>query len=358
MPQSQPSMPHAISLEHLIALNDEIAALVRAGVPLEQGLAALADDMPGRLGKTAAALAERAAAGQSLPEVLSDESVGLPPAYRAVVTAGLKAGRLPAALESLARSVRRLAETRREVIAAAVYPLLVLILAWGLLAFFANQLAPRILVGFDRLEAPGRGMLSWLADCGRWAAYWGPVLPVVVVVFGGWWWYRWARGTLAEPRGVARLLDSVPWLGQALRCWRAATFVEILGLLVDNRVPLDEGILLAAGASGDQRCVIGARHMADVLQRGGRLDRNTPGCSGFPPLLLWLMAASKRKGTLAPALQHAAAMYRRRAQHQAGLASVFLPVLLTVALGGSVTLLYALTLFVPYVSILKALGGP
>ena len=39
-----------VSLDDLIALNDEIIALIRAGVPLERGLAGLADDLPGRLG--------------------------------------------------------------------------------------------------------------------------------------------------------------------------------------------------------------------------------------------------------------------------------------------------------------------
>ena len=43
----------------MIALNDEIAALVRAGVPLEQGLGHLGGDLPGRLGTFTTALADR-----------------------------------------------------------------------------------------------------------------------------------------------------------------------------------------------------------------------------------------------------------------------------------------------------------
>ena len=145
MTSSDPSNPGAISLDQLIALNDEIAALARAGVPLEPALAELGSDMPGRLGAIAATFAERTRRGESLLEILSDQSLQLPPVYRAVVEAGLRTGRLPAALEALAGSIRRVAETRRGVAAAAFYPLLVLVLAWGFFAFFAVGIAPACL---------------------------------------------------------------------------------------------------------------------------------------------------------------------------------------------------------------------
>ena len=102
-----------MTLNDLLALNQEIAALVRAGVPLERGLADLGADMPGRLGKAAASLAERTARGESLEQALADQAVTLSPAYRAVVQAGVRAGRLPAALEAVAASAHRTAETQQ-----------------------------------------------------------------------------------------------------------------------------------------------------------------------------------------------------------------------------------------------------
>ena len=54
----------AITLDQLLALNEEIAALVRAGVPLEKNLGHLGGEMPGKLGDIAAMIAERAAQGR------------------------------------------------------------------------------------------------------------------------------------------------------------------------------------------------------------------------------------------------------------------------------------------------------
>ena len=108
--------------------------------------------------------------------------------------------------------------------------------------------------------------------------------------------------------------------------------------------------LKAAETSGDPRLVPAARELAAALRRGERLDRGLPGRGEFPPLLLWLMTTSEHHAALLPALKHAAETYHRRARHQADLTRVFLPILLTLALGGSVALLYVL-------AALFALGG-
>ena len=49
--------PGPITLDQLLALNEEIAALVRAGVPLDRGLLEAGRDVRGRLGRIAGVLA-------------------------------------------------------------------------------------------------------------------------------------------------------------------------------------------------------------------------------------------------------------------------------------------------------------
>ena len=110
---SQAGNAGAVTLEQLIALGDEMAALVKAGVPLEEGLTEFARDMPGQPGKLAKMLGERMSAGESLPHILASEPDQFPPVWRAVVEAGLKSGQLAAALESMSTTARRVAETRR-----------------------------------------------------------------------------------------------------------------------------------------------------------------------------------------------------------------------------------------------------
>src|SRR5688572_31403788 len=131
-----------VTLDQLAALSDEIAALARAGVPLDRGLQDLASDMPGRLGQIAEQIGKQVESGQPLEQVVAELSGALPPAYRAVLAAGLRAGRLPAALEGVAHSARRISQLRQAIGLSIVYPLVVLLVAWGLLVFVLTKLTP------------------------------------------------------------------------------------------------------------------------------------------------------------------------------------------------------------------------
>ena len=93
-----------ISLDELVALTDEMAALSRAGVPFESGLAQAARDLAKRPGLMAATIAQRMQQGESLQQVMADSPQIFPPVYRAVVEAGMRSGRLSVALEGLAMS--------------------------------------------------------------------------------------------------------------------------------------------------------------------------------------------------------------------------------------------------------------
>src|SRR5688572_14630169 len=98
-----------------------MAALVRAGLPLEEGLAQIEEEFGGRPGDLASRLTDDMAAGRSLGEAIAAQGNALPASYRAIVTAGLRAERLPAALEGYADMAERIAELRRIAAQAGAY---------------------------------------------------------------------------------------------------------------------------------------------------------------------------------------------------------------------------------------------
>jgi len=343
-----------MTVDELLALNQEIAALVRAGVPLEQGLAELGNDMPGRLGRFATELAQRGARGEPLAQALSENTAGLPPEYQAVVVAGMRAGRLPAALEAIASSMRRLADTRRAAILATIYPLLVVAIAWIGFVFSCTLLAPRMMAAFNELGLPGTRFLGWLTWIGQNGVLWGPLLPLAIVALAVLAWLGATRsggflGGLAD-----NITAATPWIGPMLHYSQAAAFLDILALLVEHEVPLPEALRLAGQSAGESQLAAAARQMATSLEAGQALTESIT--APFPPLVRWLLQAGNRGNLLGPGLRHAAASYHRRARRQADLLRVFLPVVLTIGIGGSVTMAYALALLLPYIHLLRGLA--
>jgi type II secretory pathway component PulF len=96
-----------MSPDDLIALNEQIAGMARAGLPLDQGLDGLARDMGrGRLRRVTQALADDLRAGHPLPEALERLKGQVPPYYANLVTAGVRTGRLPEVLSTLTAYAR------------------------------------------------------------------------------------------------------------------------------------------------------------------------------------------------------------------------------------------------------------
>ena len=345
-----------MTLNDLIALNDEIAALVRAGVPLEQGLAELGADMPGRMGQVAAALAEKTARGESLEHALLDEAVALPPAYRAVVQAGVRAGRLPAALEAVAASARRTVETQRAAVVAVSYPLLIVSLVWIGLAIFCATLAPRLAVSLHAMDVPVYDFFAVLASIGQWAAYWGPVVPILLAVLVFAWWRESTGAAVLYSRSADRLFGWLPWMGRMLQCSRSATFLDVLALLLENQTPLDEAVTLAAAASGDSKTIRAAGRVTEMIQEGQLQSGHPVADPSFPPLMNWLVFAAGRGGVMVPAMRQSAEAYHRRARTQSEMVRAILPALLTVVIAGGITMAYALMLFIPYIMMLENLA--
>ncbi len=358
-PGSQGTAP--VTLEQWIALNDEIAALVRVGVPLEEGLRQLACDMPGRSGKVAAMVAEGIERGESLPQVLAAHPGLFPPLYRAVVEAGLKMGRLAGALESLAQAARRLAETRRMVAVSFLYPVLVFVLAWGLFLLFTLALSDRFLGFVEQTALPGpmlllaKAVLTRLVAWRHTAHLWGPAVPLALLIVVGFWWVRSARATLIEPRATDRFLGWLPWVGRTVASLRAACMADVLGMLLEHGVPLDAALVTAAEAVGGPRQAPAIRQLAEALRRGEPLERHLARAGAFPPLMRWLMVAGYRRGSMAASLRRAAETYHSRARLQGEAARVFLPVFLTLAIGFSVTALYGLLVFGAWFSAVRSL---
>lgn len=348
MPDPSPSPPAAtpassLGLDDLIALNDELAALVRAGIPLEQTLGDLGRDFPGRLGRATVELAGRVEHGASLPAAFAAMPDAFPSVYRAAIAAGLRTGHLPDVLEDLASSARRQRDLWQTITQAALYPLFLVLLTYALFVLLIVAGLPRFAGMFER-DVPR--LVQVLLRLGEDAPVWG-VFPPLLLVLGS--MYAWQRSLRVGASGCDRL----PVLGPMLRDARRASFCENLALLLRHQVALHEALPLGADSVLDRNLVPAARSLAAQLSAGSRLD---PQASlkyrGFPSLLLWLIASGQPQASLVAALQRTAAAYRRQSLRSSDWLRYYLPVLLTLVVGGTAALLFALSLFVPMVDLL------
>src|SRR3954452_6265463 len=257
-------------LADFILLNEEIAALVRARVPLESHLTQIGKELPGKGGKLAEGVARRLEAGENLLDALEAECAGMPAVYRATILAGLQSGEPARAIESGVDSATRLADMRRITGMAMLYPMIIVLVAVALISTMCMILIPSV----DMLSESHSPTISWFMR-------WRLVIVQVAKITGGvlfvgfiLWWWRTGRMRAAGARGLG-LLAWLPGARNIFRWSQAATFADMLLLMTERGVALDKALRLAGEAIEDRSLRLSAQKVAEHITQGGSVDASS-----------------------------------------------------------------------------------
>jgi len=343
-------------LDRLIGLAEEISALVRTGLPLEESLRLKSQAEQGKMAEHLRILAARLGTGQSLADAVRSDPV-FPPVFAAVVESGIQSGNLSAALDSLTDCIRSLRDARLFLLRTTLYPLVLFTTLWFVFAFLVVFVVPQYLTFY---ESYNKHLV--LSDAIRWLlghpfAIWGFALglPALVWAFYGFWTVRSARSDTVQSIGCSSLFRWIPWIGQAAIELQKNAFARILAMLIRASVPLDQALLLAAKSCNERywpQDNLEALRSRIVDGKGHTYPK-----SAVSPLIEWSLGIPDER-MLLEGVDHYAAMSRTRAGLLLTKCEMFLPAILTFAVAVLVGACYVLTVFGPYIQILYFLAEP
>ncbi len=351
-----PKPPAPLTADDLAALNDEIAAMARAGLPLDQGLKSLADEMGrGRLQAVTAQLSHDLQLGKTLPEALAAQGNNLPPFYASLVAAGIRSGRLGDALATLTTYARTISELRATIVNSLLYPAIILLLSFGLLLGWLLFIGPQ----FRKTYADFKLRLPWatewilyLADH-PWAVCAVPVGFLLIAIGYATWLSRNESGRLR----AAKIVYALPLVGTLVHSARLAAFVDLLSILVDHKVPLPEAFRIASTASSDPLLRVGAVRICDKLDRGQPLAASLHGEKLVPEFLAWMAGMGERNQRLAETLRHTAEFYRKQAETRASLFRSVFPATALIFVAIVVVTFVSIVALFPMLGLIEGLTG-
>jgi general secretion pathway protein F len=339
-----------MTLDDLIALNDEILALARAGVPIGQGLLRCGRGLPRRLRDIRSRIGSELEQGKPLEAAFEAHREMFPSAYRALVVAGIRSGSLTSALEGMAETLRRMAELRRLVARSFAYPLLVVVLASGLFVSFLQPVLGPLGEAFTVHRVHPPPWITVLIAVADQVSPWLLGLPVVLILAAVVWWL-WT--------GRTRMLDSsagmLPFGASILADGRRGTFIDVLALLVEHKVAMEEALGLAAEVCGDRRIGRDAERIAGDLDRGHVAPWRSATRRGIPPMVRWLASSESASRHLAKSLKRLAHQYVERAERRALWWRTYLPLGATIGIGGITTAAYVFVFLGPWFTFLVGL---
>ena len=342
--------PASLSAEDSAELAARLAALAQAGLPLEGGLRALADEIGRpRLARVLRKLAARLTAGESLETAIAAQGSRLPAHLRGLIVAGVRSGRLPKVLDEFAAMSRNRHDLRRRMFLNLSYPALLL----GIMAALAVLGRLYIADDFRQIFRDFGTKLPWLtefyfeaAGVVAWTmsalAIAAVVLPLLasVLPLGSW---------------LRRSIASIPIVGPIIRYGQYAQFSHLMALLLEEEIPLPESLRLAATA------MQGAFLAAPTSQVTAGVEEGEPLASAleranFPVSMTALVAWGQQKNCLAVAFRAVGEAFEARAQGQGSLLNM---ILLPIAYLFVVTFIgiTILALLLPLMSLITGLSG-
>lgn len=318
-----------------VLLTRQLATLVAAGLPIEEALQAVAQQSEKQhVRSLVMGIRSRVLEGQSLAGSLAQYPRSFNHMYRSTVASGEQSGHLDSVLENLADYQERQFESRRDVEMAMLYPVLLTLLAFGIVGALMIYVVPDMVGVIENMgqELPlSTRVLMALSEAAQ-AYWWLFGLLVIAAVVGGRWLLAQPDIRLAWDRQKLRL----PLLSRISRASNAARYANTLSILTSSGVPLVEAMNIAAEVVSNAWL---RRRLGDATQRvseGTSLRVALEGVGHFPPMLLHMVASGESSGELDAMLDKVARYQQAEVERiVTTLVRLFEPLML-VAMGGLV----------------------
>jgi general secretion pathway protein F len=344
-----------MSATDLALFTRQLATLLRAGLPLEEALHAIArQSEKARLQSLIMAVRSRVLEGRSLADSLADFPAAFPDLYRATVAAGEQSGRIDPVLERLADYTENRRHLHQKTLLALFYPLLLsgvaILVVTGLLAY----VVPQVVQVFENMQQDLPLLTRILIALSDFLRHWG--IALLAVIFVGMIVLRAILRTPAAAYAWHRWRLRLPLAGRLEKAFNVARFTRTLSILLASGVPVVDALHVTAQ-------VMSNYHMRDAVTAAARQVREgTPlhtALQGglFPPLTLHLIASGETGGNLAEMLERAALTQERDVEALIStLLGLFEPILILVM--GAIVLTIVLAILMPVFELNQLVGRP
>ncbi|CAJ0715090.1 Type II secretion system protein F [Ralstonia mannitolilytica] len=338
-----------LSAQENALVTRQLASLLIAGLPLDEALAALADQAErAYVHELLAAIRAEVVGGSSLSVALAQHPKDFPDIYRALVSAGEHSGNLGLVLSRLADYIESRNALTSKIKLAFTYPAIVTVVAFAIVIFLLSYVVPQVVSVFanTKQKLPTLTIIMlWLSDFVR---NWGWLTAIVLAAVG-----VLVRNLLQQPAlrlSWHRWLLTAPLFGKLVRGYNTARFASTLAILTSAGVPILRGLQAAGETLNNVALKTNVEDASTRVREGTSLARALAAQNQFPPVLVHLIRSGEATGNLPAMLERAAHGEAQELERR----TLFLTGLLEPALiltMGVVVLLIVLAVLMPIIEI-------
>jgi type IV pilus assembly protein PilC len=344
-----------IKRQEFLVFNQELATLLKAGMPLVQSLDILRQRVVNPTFKTVLdSVHDRVRSGTSLSDAFGEHGSLFPAVYSASLLAGERSGNLDAVIRRYVAYEKIIGVVRRRTLSALIYPAVLvsmMILLIGIIVlrvvpafsdFYANfgrelPLSTRIVV------AVSNGVVSNL------------VFIAIAVVGAVVAWIAWSRQPTQRHRLDKWVLE-IPWVGETARKFSTSQLARMLATLLGGGIPLVNALEISVRSLSN-------RHLSRELDRVRLRVQEGQGFAAalrertiFPDVAIKMVEVGESTGALQEMLNSLAEFYDEEIETEVGrFITLVEPVLLVFM--GIIIAIVVLALYMPLFELSSVVGA-
>ena len=292
----------------LLVFNQELLALVRAGLPILSALDLLRErGQQSRLRSLLEVVRDEVKGGAALSAAMARHTQVFGPLYTASLHAGEQSGNFVDALTRYVEYQKRILTLRQRLRAALTYPAILITASLAVIVFLLTFVVPTFSNIYGDMDAELPVATRILVGITGQLKQILPLAVLAVAAFGLALW-RW-RLTPEGRRLTDRWILALPWVGTLVSGYLFSRFARTLAMMQAGGIPmipsLETTLATVGNAYLDARLrtaiprVAAGNTLADALDRSGV----------SPPLLVELVSVGESSGSLGEMLGHVADLY-------------------------------------------------
>ncbi|MEO7190816.1 MAG: type II secretion system F family protein [Vicinamibacterales bacterium] len=298
-----------IKVPEFLIFNQELATLLKAGLPLVQSLDILRKRVPNPTLRSALDnVHEQVRSGTALSDAFEAEGV-FPGVYTASLMAGEKSGSLEQVIRRYVQHMRVLTAARSQVVSALIYPVILVILSALVVILIVFKVVPEFAAFYSQF---GHGAeLPWstrmLVAISTSFAGRGALLVAAFAALA-------VAGVLslrrpAQRRALHAAILRLPYFGPLARRFATAQITRTMATLLSGGIPLVNALDTASRATGNQSIAEDLTVVARQVREGSSLAGALSQLDLFPDVAVEMVEVGESTGALAEMLNSVADFY-------------------------------------------------
>jgi type IV pilus assembly protein PilC len=312
----------------LMNFSRQLAAFLRAGIPILDSLEALTEDADNKeLRRVLIDVTDALRSGSTFSDAVAAHEERFPSYYVGILRSAELTGNLDIVMEQLSRYIERDLEATRTLKSALTYPFVIFGMSIITIAVLVIYVLPKFKDFFKSFNAKLPLATRMLISFGDFMQQWG-VLLVSLLFLGGLALYLYWR---TEPGRYRRdkLMLRLPVVGGVVECAAIERFCRILGAMLRAGVSIPEAMTASSDASNNRVYRRALAQARDAMMRGEGLARPLAETKLFPGAAAQMLRVGEDSGTLDLQLETAAEYYESELNYKVKrLTTLFEPIVI------------------------------